>query len=173
MNKVKHYFSTCLILIVCMSSSFAGEFKLAKITNDIYKTHTTYFYLLTSSDNSIVTGFKKKTYLNETLESSKTFAVKPNADKMSFTIVKKGKRHVVTIKSNDFAVHNGGQVIIYYLNNGITGKKKKIKATLVRAGDSWELVDKNNRVIQTIHFPANTFLGKLIGLDKAQITLKN
>jgi hypothetical protein len=72
----------------------------------------------------------------------------------------KGKYEVVYLTSDNFALHNGGDLTIDTLLNGATGKRKQYEVELLRSGNTW-ILERNGKRISSMHFTSNkvAFLG--------------
>ena len=74
--------------------------------------------------------------------------------KEGIILMEQSGREVVKLVSENFSPYNGGNVVLDYLYNGITGKRKSLEMDLSRDGDEWSLYI-NGRKSTTMHFVKN------------------
>lgn len=142
-----------LITIFTLTSlaAFAGSQKIVSATNE--EDNETMVLTLLTDSNSDITGLNMKTYspsgrviANKNFPYSGVFA--------GFTLMTKSNRKVVRLYSRNISQHNGGEVIVDYLYNGINNRRREMKFDLSRNGDVWELT-KDSRKVKKLHFISN------------------
>ena len=74
--------------------------------------------------------------------------------KEGIILMEQSGREVVKLVSENFSPYNGGNVVLDYLYDGITGKRKSLEMDLSRDGDEWSLYI-NGRKSTTMHFVKN------------------
>jgi hypothetical protein len=84
-------------------------------------------------------------------------------------VVKREKRDIVILSAPDINAESGGQVILDFLNNGVTGKRLKDYYWISRnAKGDWEF-SQNGRTIKELFFRTNKVLGKEVGISRIEI----
>ncbi len=141
---------TLLIMLLLSGSVYAGDFKMADITNE-EDSEMTRFILNTDAANEEIVGFTYKTF-SASGKLLKTEKKSPDGvfSETGIIIEERSGRVVVAFKSDNFATHNGGNIIVDTLYNGATGKRKSYDFELNRAGSGWELL-YNGKQVSTIH----------------------
>ncbi len=123
---------------------------------------------LVLDENSDVSSFKMNTFTKDMKEKNKyNFAVEKAHT--GIVIYKKEKREIVKLISENFSTHQGGDVSLNFLYNGITGSRKNFDFDLKRDGDEWEIFVKGKKV-KKLHFISNkkAFVGT-IGVKGIQV----
>ncbi|MEI8347285.1 MAG: hypothetical protein WCG27_07445 [Pseudomonadota bacterium] len=86
------------------------------------------------------------------------------------TLLTKDDYKIVTLKSGSFAIHNGGEIIVDYVKNGIRGTRNNLNVELNRQGDTWKLITpEDGRTITGLHFKSDKLFNKSIGIAQIQI----
>ena len=69
---------------------------------------------------------------------------------------------VVKLRSPNFSTHQGGEIILDYLVNGVTGSRALKKLDISRNGDVWSLNEAGKK-IKKLHFVSNkkAFIGTI------------
>ena len=96
-------------------------------------------------------------------------AYETEGTKTGIVLLKQSGRDVVKLKSTNFSEYNGGNVVLDYLYNGITGKRKKLEMDLSRDGDTWSLYI-NGKKSEKLHFVKNkkAIVG-VVGIKKIEV----
>lgn len=131
------------------------------VSNNDYNNETAYLY--TESDqNGDLSRFYKEVYINQRLDRVKEY----DLDKFhqGFVLYRKSNRDIITIYSDNFSRHNGGNIKIVYLYNGIIGDHREKYIELVNLNGNWTLVDSNQTPIRTMFIKSKWFMGKVIGV---------
>ncbi|TNF27716.1 MAG: hypothetical protein EP319_10770 [Deltaproteobacteria bacterium] len=141
---------TLLITLLLSGTAIAGDFTMAQITNEEDSERTT-FILNTDDTNKEIVGFTYKTF-NAAGKLVKTTKKSPDGvfSESGIVIEERQDRVIVAFKSDNFATHNGGNIIVDTLYNGATGKRKSYDFELVRAGADWELL-YDGKPVSKIH----------------------
>lgn len=151
-------------LVVLFSQTlFAGEYLLLNITNEEDQ-EITKFILVTDQYNEEVEAFYKNTYDRRGREISKTRVdVNQIAATTGIVLDRRAERDVVVLRSENFASHNGGDIEIDTLYNGITGKRKSYSLDLQRHSKTWKL-ERNGEVITSMHLVSHVIMWKTVGI---------
>lgn len=72
----------------------------------------------------------------------------------NFVLYKESGRDVINLVSDNFANHQGGEVILDFLYNGITKSRGEIVLDLSRKGDTWNLYS-NGKAVKKLHIVKN------------------
>lgn len=141
---------TFILSILVSGSVFALDHKLVDITNDEDR-ETTRFILKTDDNNDEVNGFIKQT-LNRHggVIQTTTMGVNGVYSNHGIVLEKRDGRIIVALKSDNFATHNGGNIEVDTLYNGVTSTRKQYDLELARAGRSWELL-RDGRPVSKMH----------------------
>ena len=157
-----------LVLIAFNSfSAFAATQHLVSITNDEDKEVLKLYVKL--DDRADIVGLITKTYK---ANGSDYGPVKYDIDKASTGIVmyRASGKDVVKLFSNKFANHQGGEIFLDYLYNGVSGKRAKAYFDISRDGDVWKLT-KSGKKVKKMHFVSNKkYIVGTIGIK--EITVK-
>ena len=147
------------MLAVYNYSAYAASQKLVTVTND--EDSDVIHMLLNLDANKDVTNFQMKTFTSGGKQiNNQVFATEKAYS--GVVIYKKDKRDIVKLVSKNFASHQGGDVTLDYLYNGITGSRGQFDFDLRRDGDTWSLY-VNGRKATKLHFVSNkkTFVGTI------------
>lgn len=156
----------CLSLAILVSSiSYAGTQKIAYITNQ--EDSDVIDLMVVTNKRADATHLKMihrhsngKVYATHLYSSQKVTN--------GVVIYEQKNRDIVKLKSNNFSSHQGGDIKLDYLINGITGHRGKLYLDLSRDGDIWSL-KQNYKKIKRMHFISNkkTFIGT-IGIKRIE-----
>jgi hypothetical protein len=148
-------------------NAMAATQTLITVTND-EDTDLIKLYLVLDK-NSDVEAFQMKTYTasgkkinDQTFDASEA--------ETGIIIYKKEKRDIVKLISDNFAPHQGGDVELDFLYNGITGSRGDFGFDLKRDGDVWGVFVKGKKA-RSLHFVSNkkTFVGT-VGVKEVIVT---
>lgn len=160
--------TTALVIITIFNlNAMAASQSLITVTNeedsDLIKLS------LIVDSHSDVTAFQMKTYTKSGKQINDQI-FKAHKAETGIVIYKKEKRDIVKLVSKNFAPHQGGDVDLDYLYNGITGSRGKFGFDLRRDGDKWG-VYVNGRKAKNLHFVSNkkAFVGT-IGIKAVKVT---
>lgn len=92
----------------------------------------------------------------------------PVSGPTEFVLLKESGREVIKLRSSNFASHQGGDVVLDYLYNGITGSRGTLELDLSRNGDTWEL-SSNGKKIKSLHFVKNKKMWQVVGIKYIQV----
>ena len=94
----------------------------------------------------------------------------PDKAESGIVIYEKKDRDIVKLISTNFAAHQGGNVDLNFLYNGITGSRKDFEFDLKRDGDEWG-VFVDGKKVKGLHFVSNkkAFVG-IVGVKEVKIT---
>jgi hypothetical protein len=84
------------------------------------------------------------------------------------TLKKEGGHKVIILRSTNFELHRGGEVVVDYLSNGIRGKRKNIGLNLDFDGTEWCIFHKGEKVA-LLDFKVKKFMGSVIGIKRVKI----
>lgn len=102
---------------------------------------------------------------NNRLVDTETF---PVSGPTEFVLYQESDRDVINLRSDNFASHQGGDVVLDFLYNGITGSRGALNLDLSRNGDTWELRN-NGKKVTSLHFVKNKKFFKVIGIKYIQV----
>ena len=151
---------TFLIIIALLSSfvTMAQVDTLATVTNsmdsDKYK-----LTIVTDDSGSLASlhvvenGTKDSVYNLEQVQKGITLLVRDN-------------RKIITLIGAELDATAGGEVMLSYLYNGITGKRKQVRLEIFTQDGKWVMQSEEKIIITKIHFTTKKILGKVVGLDK-------
>lgn len=144
-------FSLTLFLMISIANANAGIQKVASITNE--EDNGIIALQLVTDDNKDITHLKLifKNEKNE-VDSIDKYTAQKAAD--GIVLYKVDGRDVVKLRSDNFSTHQGGEIELDYLYNGITGSRGIKKIDLSRNGDDWVLSDESNE-LKRLHFVSN------------------
>lgn len=144
-------FSLTFFLMITVANANAGIQKVASITNEEDK--GIIGLELITDENKDITHLKLifKNEKNEVDDIDKYTAEKAAN---GIVLYKVDGRDVVKLKSENFSSHQGGEIELDYLYNGITGSRGTKLLDLSRDGDQWSLSDKSKKVSK-LHFVSN------------------
>lgn len=144
-------FSMTLFFIVSLAHAEAGIQTLAYITNEEDKSIID-LQLLTD-DQSDVSHLQLK-FKDENGKITDVDKYTAKIAAAGIVLYKVDGREVVKLKSDNFSSHQGGEIELNFLYNGITGSRGVKKLDLSRNGDNWELTD-NADGVKNLHFVSN------------------
>jgi hypothetical protein len=147
-------------------NSFAAVTKLVSATNE-EDSNTMVISLITDS-TSDVTGINVKLISKSgSVKDSENFDAEDVYN--GFTLMEKEGRKIVRLVSSNFAGHQGGEIKVDYLYNGITGSRAALLLDLSRDGDQWKLTYKGSRT-RKLHFVSNKkMLVGTIGVKRVEV----
>lgn len=99
-----------------------------------------------------ITSFKLLELVKGKTINDKTYQT--SGAKSGIVLMEQSGRKVVKLQSDNFSSHNGGDVVLDYLYNGINGKRRKLHMDLSRDGDVWALYI-NGKKTTKMHFVKN------------------
>lgn len=138
-----------LLFSLLSSLTFAGELHLVKATND-EDNEICDLYLVLDEQNDI-----SKIRIHKTVEGETTGDKSYDLDSEEGLVISQQKgRDIVSMYSSNFSNHNGGDLTLKYLYNGITNNYNQAHLELFRDGDDWNLV-MNGKVVSHLHFESN------------------
>lgn len=158
-------FSLTFFLMISIANANADIQNVAKITNEEDK--GIIGLELITDDNKDITHLKLifKNEKNE-VDSVDKYTAEKAAN--GIVLYKVDGRDVVKLKSDNFSSHQGGEIELDYLYNGITGSRGLKKLDLSRDGDVWKLND-DGKDITKLHFVSNKkMLIGTIGIKKIE-----
>lgn len=78
---------------------------------------------------------------------------------------KQSGRDIVKLASPNFATHQGGEITLNYLTNGISNSRLNTTFDVSRDGDSWKLA-RDHRKVGVLHMVTRKIFGKTVGIKK-------
>jgi hypothetical protein len=137
----KVFIIACSILMSV--NVFSAEQIIAKISCDkdpISKSEL----IIVTDDKGDILSMKKKAYTliksKWEVEYVKEFNDLNALQVSGLLVAEKKARKVAILKSTNFTHHQGGDISLVYLYNGVTGSYRTFKLDLQRRGDHWALV---------------------------------
>jgi hypothetical protein len=156
---------TVLGLFTFTSNVQAREQFLVKTTVE-GDSNTLNLSLILDDETSDVKAFRLDELSGSKVLDSDVFDVEGPTD---FVLYTEEDRDVINLISDNFANHQGGDVKLDYLYNGITGSRGALHLDLSRNGDTWELTSKGKKVSK-LHIVKNKkFLVGVIGIKNIQV----
>jgi len=142
-----------LILILTMSfNTIAGHQHLLSATTQEDKDVVT-LTLNTSDETQDILSVNFKVTTPKGIDiTDKDFLVENISE--GFVLLRKRKKDIVRLVSNNFSPHNGGPVILDCLKNGINGTRLPVEFDLSRDGDKWNLTF-DGKPVSKLHFISN------------------
>ncbi|MCO4755911.1 MAG: hypothetical protein KC478_15630 [Bacteriovoracaceae bacterium] len=161
MNKI--VFTLLFALVSTMS--FAQDLLLVKATND-EDNEICKLYLELDSKKDI-SKFRVEKSVDGEIISDDSYDVE--AGKTGVVMSKQKGRDIVTLYSHNFSSHNGGDLVLKYLYNGISGNHQEAHLDLQRHADEWKLI-MDGKEATHLHFRSNRkmFVG-VIGVRSIDI----
>jgi hypothetical protein len=146
--------------LICLIFSFslqAREHRLVTITTDEDK-DVFVFVIESDQRNRNISKFHQDLYdQHGVLIERETFPIAAISMRSGLVLNEKEGRVVVRMTSENFESHNGGHVLIDTLYNGVTGSRRNYEYEVVRAGQTWELV-QDGRPVRSIHLRSKRVL---------------
>lgn len=142
-----------------------NETFIVKATNDEDEDITRLYLIL--DKNKDIQQFRVRTLAGEEIIEDDLYGV----DKGESGIVLKNLKgkDIVTLYSSNFTGHQGGEITLRYLFNGLTGSTKELELDLGRYGDNWVL-NINGQKATHLHFQSNKkFMIGAIGVKRVVI----
>lgn len=75
---------------------------------------------------------------------------------------------VVTVESSDFAPTHGGNLLVTYLENGLSDEYDSVTVEVERTGDQWQMFvndQSGHHVVTQAYFKANKVFGQTVGIQ--------
>lgn len=144
-------FTLTFFLMLSVTNATAATQNLATITNEEDSDLIT--LQLKTDENSDITHLKLifKTKDNKVYDTD-LYKAQTAAD--GIVLYKLDKRDIVKLKSPNFSTHQGGEIELDFLYNGITGSRDIKRLDLSRDGDKWSLRNDSKKVTK-LHFVSN------------------
>ena len=139
-----------LIFLGLGQNLLATEHKLVHITNDEDKELCIFVVKTEGQDNDIKAFFKEVYNEKGVRIIREQFSVKQALDEKGLVLKEVDGRIVISLRSENFAEHNGGHVTLDTLYNGISGSRKEYEYEVARTSKSWELL-KDGEAVKAIH----------------------
>ena len=154
-------FVALFLLTIVAHKGFAREINVVSISNDESKFQYNLVLEVNDKTGDILKFHKDKfdPKVKASVLSRETFVVS-HANIDDIVLEKDGKYEVLKLKSDNFEPHNGGDLTMDCLYNGVNGERKEFDFELVRLGDNWSL-QRNGKDTNHIHFVSKKVL--LIG----------
>lgn len=167
-----------LLIMAIGFISFAGisgleakTYLLCTVSSQAEKDNTTHFILTTEGPNDDIKTFTQKKFETKKPGNVLIHQVFNLANyKLNSNLVLETKSgHIVAqMRSSNFAPHNGGNLKIDFLYNGITGKRGSASLELVRGGSGWQLVDRNNKVVKSMYLVSHKIAFTTVGVEEIE-----
>lgn len=145
-------FVALFLLTIASHKAFAREINIVTISNEESK-HQYRLILEVSDKTGDILRFHKDKFDPKVKGSSlgrETFVVS-KLDLEGFVVEQKDKYEILKLKSDNFASHNGGDLTMDVLHNGVNGQRLEFDFELVRLGDNWVL-ERDGKRAHHIHF---------------------
>lgn len=152
-----------LSVFVFAESVFAKNIKIVKATIEGESRYIDLILQLNDNTNDV-----EAMKIDEVIDGSVDSSRYPVSGPTQFVLYRESNRDVINLISDNFASHQGGDVELSYLYNGLTGSRSSLELDLVRNGDEWELLS-NGRKVNRLHFVKNKKFFKVIGIKNIQV----
>jgi hypothetical protein len=159
------FYGLLLLSNLCFAESTT---QLAKITNDIDLALYNDLVLVTDSENNQDIILLRSNNFNQgQLETTTEYTVEQlingdlSEEHMGITVLK--------IYSDNFSAHQGGVLKIKYLYDIKRKAYREKSVDLVRAGESWALVNEKNETITKINVKGKKTFGILVGIEDIEL----
>lgn len=160
----------CLFMFVTLVFSgrvLAKEETIATITNDENKEVYT-FVAQTDDETDTIKAFYKDDFLNGKKIEREILST-DGLLSSGMVLEKRGDHEVITLKSNNFDMEQGGIVTIDTLFNGVNGQRKEYDLQLAKSEAGWKLF-KGKQMISKLHIVVNKkFLLGAVGVKEIQM----
>lgn len=150
-----------LLLLLVSLSSFAKSQLVAVVDNqeddsviELYVDLDDSHDVMRFEVRQVSAGFAPESMLFETKQLSE-----------GVSIAQEQGHHLVKLSSKNFAPHQGGELAVSYLHNGLTGSRRNIVLDLAREGDHWRLFHRQE-MIQKIHIITKRWFGRAVGIQR-------
>lgn len=156
-----------LVLFIFLFSlqSFATDQFLVQATNDEDNEVTKLYLEL--DENSDIVRFKKKTFSDSSLVNQEEYGQLGVTN--SIVVEERKGRDILILESDNFSSHQGANVSLVYLYNGITKSTGEFSMNLERNGDVWSLTSEGQKLTH-LHLVSNKkFMVGTIGIKYIQI----
>lgn len=161
--------SKLLFFILSSSSAFSKEIDLIKVSNES-DTDTMIIGVSVNNEDFIESLYIDYFHERERV-AFKRLLIKNDFANKEVKVYTRKKRDIIILESSNFNPYRGGELVINYLHNAITGNTKKLKLDL-GIKDGWHMY-KGNKEIRAIHLKSKrTFLIGEIGIEDIVIKYK-
>lgn len=156
---------TLLGLFTFTSNVQAKDQLLVKTTID-EESRVLNLSLILDDKTSDITAFRLVEFNGSKVVDSEVFDVDGPTE---FVLYNTEGRDVINLVADNFANHQGGDVTLDFLYNGITGSRGTLDLDLSRNGDSWELTSKG-KTVKNLHIVKNKkFMVGVIGIKYIEV----
>ncbi len=77
-------------------------------------------------------------------------------------------RDIILLQGTRFDPRSGGELLMTYLNSGLSNRYRSVRVALERTGAQWNLLADDaagRRVVNDAYFKGNRVLGRIVGID--------
>lgn len=77
-------------------------------------------------------------------------------------------RDIILLQGNRFNPGSGGELLLTYLNSGLSNRYRSVRVALERTGANWQMLADDSagrRVVTDAYFKGNRVLGRIVGID--------
>lgn len=157
-----------LMAALMMNALVAGEQQILKVTNE-EDSNVVYLYLETDENGDIVAMRHESRRKDGSLERT----VREEAEKIyqgNGVLLKEHDGYeIIRLRSENFSSHQGGDIEIDTLYNGMNDTRRSYEFDLVRNGDEWQ-IEYRRKKIDKMHFKSKkVFLIGTVGIETIQI----
>ena len=150
-----------MLLLLASLSSFAKSQLVAMVDNQEDDSVIELYVELDGAHD--VVGFEVRQVSAGFAPESMMFETKQLPQGVS--IAQEQGHHLVKLSSKNFASHQGGELAVSYLHNGLTGSRRSVVLDLARDGDHWRLFHRQE-MIQKIHIITKRWFGRAVGIQR-------
>lgn len=148
---MKLFLTTNLLLGLIFIHSTA-QASVEIITGTIEGEAKTLTLSLNLDANSDITGMTVES--DDPAQSNDSASYQESQIYSGIVLYRQSGRDIVTLSSENFSSHQGGEIQLTYLYNGITGRRYSMMIDLYRDGDTWK-VSKDGTEFSQVHFNKN------------------
>lgn len=126
----------------------------------------TYHFVLETEDDGVIKAFHMDEYSEKGALLERVSHGVENIYKDGIVVQEQKGRQVVVLKSDNFAEHQGGELEIDTLRNGVNGERKSYHFELEAGQSKWELKKNDKKVSELFLKSKKVFLIGTVGIDK-------
>jgi hypothetical protein len=156
-------------VIILSSSVFAEEFEVAAITADIDPQVAT---LKIEVANGGIHSMRVISKLGNQVVGDDSFPVESLDSHEGVTTSERSGHRIVVLRSESFNPRVGGTVIVDYLYNGITRRRKQLKLKFMNENGTFKLRKEDGREVNHLHFVGNRWLRRVVGLKSIDASFR-
>ncbi|HXH75221.1 MAG TPA: hypothetical protein VNJ08_09670 [Bacteriovoracaceae bacterium] len=150
-------------------SVFAEEAKLCVITADIDPVKGTLFVEVVDGKADSLRIISTE---NQKITGDDSYPVETLTGREGLVAIQRSGHDVVVLRLANFSADKGGVVIIDYLYNGITKKRRQLKLNFVKEGTAFVLRTEEGQAINQLHFKGHRIFRQVVGLKSIEASFR-